>query len=236
MTNYRETEGAVQNGSPAHTDTSGEEALGFVHRWVPRPAAALTLLLLHGTGGDEDDLIPLGQALAPDAALLSVRGRVLENGMPRFFRRLAEGVFDQADLARRTGELRAFLAAAAAHYGFDPTTVVAVGYSNGANLAASLLLRYPHTLHRALLFRAMVPFTPAAPPELAGTDVLLCAGRRDAIVPPAQPGALAALLRAGGAAVILQWQDAGHGLVDGDLRAARLWLAHAAEKHEGHNA
>ncbi|MGH7713946.1 MAG: alpha/beta hydrolase, partial [Gemmatimonadaceae bacterium] len=126
--------------------------LGFIHRYVvgSGPAAATTLLLLHGTGGNEDDLLDLGHALAPGASLLSPRGKALERGAPRFFRRLAEGVFDQQDLALRTDELVAFISAAATEYRFDPGNVIAVGYSNGANIAASVLLRHPETLASAV--------------------------------------------------------------------------------------
>ena len=121
--------------------------LSFIHRFAPgNRLEAPPLLLLHGTGGDENDLLPLGEAIAPGAPLLSVRGQVLEHGMPRFFRRLAEGVFDLADLRQRTHDLAAFVAAASAAYGFDPQRVIAVGYSNGANIAASLLLLHPRDL------------------------------------------------------------------------------------------
>src|SRR5215207_5564250 len=141
--------------------------LAFVHQFVPAQAdGAPTLLLLHGTGGNEHDLLDLGRALYPRAALLSPRGQVRENGMPRFFRRLAEGVFDLDDLRRRTADLAAFIAAASAAYGFDPRRVIAVGYSNGANIAASLLLLYPAALAGAVLFHAMVPLVPEELPSL----------------------------------------------------------------------
>jgi predicted esterase len=198
---------------------------GHRHAWIPPTAAAPTLLLLHGTGGDENDLLPLGRMLLPGAGLLSPRGNVLENGMPRFFRRLAEGVFDEADLRVRTAELAAFVGSAASAYGFDASSVVAVGFSNGANIAASLLLLSPGTLRGAVLFRAMIPLRPPAPPSLAGVQVLLSQGVRDPIVPRSEGEGLAELLRAGGADVTLEWQDAGHGLVDADIAAARAWLA-----------
>ncbi|MGE5927015.1 MAG: alpha/beta hydrolase [Gemmatimonadota bacterium] len=201
---------------------------GHHHVWIPPTAEAPTLLLLHGTGGDENDLLPLGRMLLPGAGLLSPRGNVLENGMPRFFRRLAEGVFDEADLRVRTAELAAFVGSAASAYGFDASTVVAVGFSNGANIAASLLLLSPGTLEGAVLFRAMIPLRPPQPPPLAGVRVLLSEGARDPIVPRAEGEGLAAMLRAGGADVTLEWQDAGHGLVDADISAARAWLAREA--------
>ena len=133
--------------------------LGFVHRFLPpEDESGPTLLLLHGTGGNEEDLIPLGEALAPGAAVLSPRGKVSEHGAPRFFRRLAEGVFDHEDLLFRTHELADFVEAAAEEYGFDRSKLVAVGYSNGANVAGSTILLHPGLLRAAVLFRAMVPF------------------------------------------------------------------------------
>ena len=205
---------------------AGDDTLGFVHRWVPASGTvpAPTLLLLHGTGGNEDDLIPLGRALAPGAALLSPRGKVLEHGMPRFFRRLAEGVFDIPDLVARTHELAAFVTAAAERYGFDRTRVVAVGFSNGANVAASLLLLHPAMLRAAVLFRAMVPFEPETAADLRRTSVFIGAGRADPLVPPIGSERLAAILRDAGADVTLAWQPGGHGLTQPDVDAARRWL------------
>ena len=201
----------------------------FAHRWVPpAPGEEETLLLLHGTGGNEDDLLPLGRAIAPGAGQLSPRGRVLERGMPRFFRRLAEGVFDEADVVRRAGELADFVAHSAEHYGFDPTRVTAVGFSNGANIAAALLLLRPGTLAGAALFRAMVPIRPAELPVLRGRRVLISEGRADPIVAAAEAESLASMLRGAGAEVTLAWQDAGHGLVGADVDAARAWLGAAA--------
>lgn len=186
-----------------------------------------TLLLLHGTGGNEDDLLALGRLLDPDAALLSPRGQVLEHGMPRFFRRLAEGVFDLEDLALRTDALAHFIEVAARQYGFEPATVCAVGFSNGANIAASLLLRHPGLLRSAILFRAMVPFEPQAPTGLRGARVLLNSGRNDPIAPPAQAYRLAELLRDAGADVVLSFDDGGHALTPDQVRAAREWLGQA---------
>lgn len=201
-------------------------ALSFIHRYEPPARPGLpTLLLLHGTGGDETDLLPLGRNLMPEAALLSPRGKVLEQGMPRFFRRLAEGVFDVEDLKRRTGELADFIAEAADHYSFDRRTVVAVGFSNGANIAASLLLSQPGVLSGAVLFRAMVPFVPDAPPPPASASVLLSNGASDPLVPIAETERLAGLLRAAGADVTVEIQPAGHHLTQRDVDRARLWLA-----------
>jgi phospholipase/carboxylesterase len=200
--------------------------LGFVHRFVPgADASQPTLLLLHGTGGNEDDLLPLGQAIARGAALLSPRGQILENGMPRFFRRIAEGVFDQQDLKLRTGQLRTFIEEAEAAYRLSPQKLIAVGFSNGANIAASLLLRYPDALAGAILIRAMVPFIPETTPNLQGRPILLLSGTTDGIVLPENTQQLHSILQSSGANVQLHWEKAGHGLTKGDLTAAQTWLA-----------
>jgi predicted esterase/catechol 2,3-dioxygenase-like lactoylglutathione lyase family enzyme len=209
-------------------DVSGE-ALGFVHRYVPPNAGAelaggTTLLLLHGTGGDEEDLIPVGRELLPGAGMLSPRGKVLERGAPRFFRRIAEGVFDQEDLARRTEELASFVEAAATTYQLERDGIVAVGFSNGANIAASLLLRRPGLLRGAVLFSPMVPFEPETLPRLDGTSVFIGAGRTDQIAPAAQAERLAALLREAGADVTLHWEPGGHALTRAELAAAHEWI------------
>jgi predicted esterase len=201
-------------------------ALSFVHHYQAGAApGGPTLLLLHGTGGNEQDLLPLAAELLPGGGVLSPRGKVLEQGMARFFRRLSEGVFDLEDLRIRTGELADFVTAAAAHYQFDRTRVIAVGFSNGANIAGSLLLLRPEILHRAVLFRAMVPLVPAPLPSIPRTPVLVSNGSADPIVPVAETERLAALLRAAGAEVTLVWQQVGHQLVQADLVGAREWLA-----------
>ncbi len=199
--------------------------LGFVHVFHPpaTPAAPI-LLLLHGTGGNEHDLVSLKDALRPDAGVLSPRGQVLERGMPRFFRRLAEGVFDIDDLKQRTHDLAGFVSRASAHYGFASDRIVAAGFSNGANIAASLLLLEPATLAGAILFRAMVPLVPDPLPSLPGTPVLLSNGRRDPLVAPAETERLAGLLRTAGADVTLAWQESGHELTEADVAQARDWL------------
>ncbi len=208
-----------------------EESLGFAHRFVPSEGDdRTTLLLLHGTGGDENDLIPLGRMLDDRAALLSPRGKVLENGAPRFFRRLAEGVFDHDDLIKRTHELAAFVQEATSDYGLDPKRVFAVGFSNGANIAASLLLLHPGQLTGAVLLRAMVPFEPETPPDLSGVPVYLAAGRSDQLVPPENTQRLAELLRSFGAEVTLDWRPGGHGVDRADIEDARDWLAAVLEK------
>jgi phospholipase/carboxylesterase len=201
--------------------------MDFIHRFVPAPegSTARTLLLLHGTGGNEDDMLPLGRQLDPTAALLSPRGNVLENGMPRFFRRLAEGIFDEEDVVRRAHELAEFVIAASARYQFDLTQMTAVGYSNGANIAAAVLLLEPEVLAGAILLRAMVPLVPPALPDLAHRRVLLSSGERDPIVPVENAERLAAMLREAGADVSLRIEPAGHALARGDIEAAKQWLA-----------
>jgi phospholipase/carboxylesterase len=198
--------------------------LGFAHRFYPGETDA-TLLLLHGTGGSEDDLVPLGRDLAPGAALLSPRGKVSEYGAARFFRRLAEGVFDQEDLVFRTHELADFVENASEEYGFDLSKLVAVGYSNGANIAASLMLLHPDLLRAAVLFRAMVPFEPEETPDLSGMRVFLSAGRRDRMIPPQNTERLAEILREAGADLDLRWRDTGHPLTYEEVAEARDWLA-----------
>jgi phospholipase/carboxylesterase len=195
----------------------------FIHEFIPG-SSSRTLLLLHGTGGNERDLIPLGRELDPNAALLSPRGKVLENEMPRFFRRLAEGVFDLEDLKYRTNELANFVAAAGEHYGFTSDNVVAAGYSNGANIAASMLLLRPEIIHRAILFRAMVPLIPDKLPDLSSVRVWIGAGDQDPIIPPSEVQRLVELLRRAGADVTIRFFNAGHGLTNDDLEAARHWL------------
>jgi len=199
--------------------------LGFEHVFAaPAAPDAPILLLLHGTGGNEHDLVPLAESLAPGAAVLSPRGKVLERGMPRFFRRLAEGVFDLDDLRFRTHELAEFVGAASRHYGFDRARVVAVGFSNGANVAASTLLLEPGVLAGAVLFRAMVPIVPDPLPSLQGTPVFMSNGRTDSLIPAADAERLAELLRQAGAGVTLHWQPGGHQLTRQDVAQAQEWL------------
>lgn len=197
--------------------------LGFIHRFIPatqpgKPA----LLLLHGTGGDENDLVPLGAQLSPGAALLSPRGKVLENGMPRFFRRLAEGVFDLPDLKARTAELADFVAAARKAYRLEAP--VAVGFSNGANIAAALLLTRPEALRGAVLWRAMLPFEPEPLPALTGKLILLLSGSNDTMIPAPSSQRLAAVLQAAGADLLYKVLPTGHNLTQNDLNLAAQWL------------
>jgi predicted esterase len=200
--------------------------MDFIHVYKsPADPGGPVLLMLHGTGGNEHDLVPLADALLPGAGVLSPRGQVLERGVPLFFLRLAEGVFDIDDLKRRSEDLADFIASAAAKYGFATHDLTAVGFSNGANMAAALLLLRPDALGGAVLFRAMVPLTPDALPKLPATPVLLSNGRSDPLVSADETERLAALLRSAGADVTVSWQHAGHELTDRDVMTAREWLA-----------
>jgi phospholipase/carboxylesterase len=198
--------------------------LGFIHRFEPatRPGRR-PLLLLHGTGGDENDLVPLGARMAPGSALLSPRGKVRENGMPRFFRRLAEGVFDLDDLKARAHELGEFIERARVAYALDAP--ITVGFSNGANIASALMLLRPDALAGAVLMRGTVPFVPDEIPDLARVPVLILAATADPMVSPDSRLALADLLRRAGADVTGVELDAGHGLTPQDLALASRWLA-----------
>lgn len=195
----------------------------FAHQFVPGRSGR-TLLLLHGTGGDEHDLLPWGRELDGEAALLSPRGQVSENGQPRFFRRLAEGVFDEADVIRRAHELADFVEQAALQYDFDREKLIAVGYSNGANIASAMLLLRPGTMHGAALLRAMVPLVPNELPDLRKAPVLIVSGNGDPIVPAENARRLGALLKRAGAEVTLRFEEAGHNLTAETLALTRRWL------------
>jgi predicted esterase len=202
--------------------------LGFEHVYIPPgpTPSDWTLLLLHGTGGDEHDLVPLGRQLAPRAALLSPRGKVLEAGMPRFFRRLAVGQLDIPDLLERTDELAAFIGAAAEAYDRNPDRVAALGFSNGANIGVSLLLRHPTLLRAAALLRPMLPYEPESELALGDVDVLIAAGEGDPYSSPQQTARLAEVLGEAGARVSVHVEPgAGHSLGRGDLRALQTFLA-----------
>jgi predicted esterase len=198
--------------------------LGFVHRFISGKDRRLTLVLLHGTGGNEEDLIPLGSVLAPDASLLSPRGKVVENGLPRFFHRLAEGLFDVEDLKFRSRELADFVNDASATYGFEPKSVALVGYSNGANIAAGMILGEFLVPAAAMLFRPMVPFTPDNPPNLNGLRVFISSGNFDQMVPRGESERLARLLRDAGAKVTHNREDSSHGLTNEEATKASRWL------------
>lgn len=203
--------------------------LDFIHRFIPaKEDSPRTLLLLHGTGADENDLIDLGHTLDPNAALLSPRGKVLENGRPRFFRRLAEGVFDEEDVIARAHELAQFVDHAAKQYKIDIDHLVAAGYSNGANIAAAMMLLGVARFSEAILLRAMVPLSKIEQlPDLKQTRALISAGEFDPIARVPIARELAELLRNAGANVTLQLQSSGHELTVGDVETARKWLGAA---------
>jgi phospholipase/carboxylesterase len=205
------------------SDSSASADLGFIHRFAPASEENLPpLLLLHGTGGDENDLISLGLRLAPGAALLSPRGKVVENGAPRFFRRLNEGVFDLKDLKFRTHELADFVLRAGKAYGIGKP--IAIGFSNGANIAASMLLLRPEVLAGAILIRVTTPFDWERAPDLSGMPVLILSGARDPLVPAAKRDKLAAMLKSAGADVTYEVLNAQHHLSADDLVVAGGWL------------
>ncbi|MCJ1908017.1 alpha/beta hydrolase [Planococcus ruber] len=182
-----------------------------------------TFLLLHGTGGNENDLLPLAKHIDPEASVLSVRGNVSENGMPRFFKRLAEGVFDMEDLKARTEELNEFIGKAAKDHGFDRSNVIAIGYSNGANIAANLLFTYSDALKGAILHHPMVPNRETELPDLAGVPVFISAGTNDPICPSEESTDLESLLKNAGAQVHLHWENYGHQLTMPEVEAAKVW-------------
>jgi phospholipase/carboxylesterase len=212
-----------EKGHPMDAQT--ETTLSHIHRFVDGDRSR-PLLLLHGTGGDEDDLLPLGRIIAPGAALLSPRGQVREGSANRFFRRLAEGVFDVPDLKARSGALARFVGEARRAYGLEAP--VALGFSNGANIAAAMLLLHPLALAGAALLRAMTPFEPEALPALAGTPVLILSGAMDPIVPREDGARLAAMLAEAGAEVAHRILPAGHGLTREDAAITSAWLSERA--------
>jgi phospholipase/carboxylesterase len=201
--------------------------LAFTHRFVPAtdPTRAETLLVLHGTGGDENDLIGLGQAIAPGAAILSPRGKVVEHGASRFFKRLAEGVFDPKEVRSRAEELARFVHSAISKYNLDPARVFAFGFSNGANIASTVMLIEPGLLQGAVLFRPMVVFEPDNHPDLSGTAVLVSSGRMDPIVPVDNVERLVEVLESANAEVTVKWQLAAHNLLPSEVREATDWFA-----------
>ncbi len=201
----------------------------FIHHYTPASEAdAPTLLLLHGTGGNENSMLALGSQFAPGAGILSPRGKILEGTMPRFFRRKAEGVFDMEDLIFRTHELADWIERAIDAYNIAPESVIAVGYSNGANIAASTLLLRPETLKHAILLRPMLPLRPEQLPDLSGVNVLIETGLRDQMVPFSQAEVLAHLLNGCNAAVTFQKQPTGHGLTEADVLESRQWIQQIA--------
>jgi predicted esterase len=200
--------------------------LGFIHRFIPaEDQSAGTLLVLHGTGGNENDLVGIGQAIAPGAAILSPRGNVLENGAPRFFRRIAEGVFDPKEVHSRGEELARFIRAAVVTYRLDPSRIFALGYSNGANIASTVMLIEPGSIQGSILFRPMLVYEPSRKNDLSGSSVFISAGRMDPIVPTTSVEQLAEIFRSVNADVTLKWQLAGHSLVPSEVREASEWFA-----------
>lgn len=203
-----------------------KEDFTYIHQYEPGTGEedAATLLLLHGTGGDESSLRDLGRMILPGAAQLRPRGNVLENGMPRYFRRFAEGILDVGDLKRRTGDLVGFIQQASERYGFDAHQIIAAGFSNGANIAASMLFLSPQTLHAAILLHPMLPFEPEQLPDLRGKPIFIGAGRADPLVPSAQTEQLAELLKRAGAAVSIFWHNGGHTVSGEEVKAIKSWL------------
>lgn len=225
---------------------SNNPQLGFIHRFIyptnsddltgtqdgqkaREKISSTTFLLLHGTGGNEEDLISLAYELDQSAAILSPRGKVLENGVaPRFFRRLTEGVFDVEDLKFRTNELANFVKNASNTYGFDMDHLIAVGYSNGPNIASSMLLLRPEVLSAAILFRAMVPLLPQVLPDLTNKHIFMSSGLHDPIIPKQETERLIGLFKKAGAKVSLHWQNSGHELRMNEINTAREWLSNLA--------
>lgn len=196
-------------------------------------AKAPTLILFHGTGGTERDLLPLAKKISPKSSVLSLRGNVLENGMPRFFRRLAEGIFDEADLIYRTKEVNDFLNQAAAQYELDRNNFIAIGYSNGANIAASLLFHYENALNGAILHHPMVPRRGIKLPNLTGVPIFIGAGENDPLCTAAETEELDRLLSEAGASVSVHWEQSGHQLTYSEVEAAAAWFAAAASGKAG---
>jgi len=225
---------------------SNNPQLGFIHRFIyptnsddlkgtrdgqkaREKISSTTFLLLHGTGGNEEDLISLAYELDQSAAILSPRGKVLENGVaPRFFRRLTEGVFDVEDLKFRTNELANFVKNASNTYGFDMDHLIAVGYSNGVNIASSMILLRPEVLSAAILFRAMVPLLPQVLPDLTNKHIFMSSGLHDPIIPKQETESLIGLFKKAGAKVSLHWQNSGHELRMNEINTAREWLSNLA--------
>lgn len=200
------------------------DALFFIHKWIPAESIVsdpVTLLLLHGTGGDENALLTVGKEMCPGAALLALRGKVLEDDLS--FGRFTEA--DMGDLKSRTEELAQFIGAASKRYGFRERRLIVVGYANGANLAASLILLHPHYLAGAVLFRPIVPLVPDLIGDFGHLAVFIGAARLDPLIPSGQPEELAALFESGGADVTISWHQGGRDLGEDDIQAAKYWLA-----------
>jgi predicted esterase len=224
--------GFIHHFIPPRSEEGGASTVTRTSRQETAAKAFTTFLLLHGTGGNEEDLIPLAYELDKRAAILSPRGKVLENGVaPRFFRRLAEGVFDLEDLKFRTNELADFVNDASKAYGFDLQRIVAVGYSNGANIASSILLLRPEILSSAILFRAMVPLVPEILPDLTKKYIFMSSGLHDPIVSRQEADRLFGLFKKAGANISLNWQESGHELTMEEIRKAKEWLLQSSPHH-----
>ncbi len=208
--------------------------LNFIHQYVPGPSseAARPYILLHGTGGDEHDLIPVARKIDPYGCFLSPRGKVQEGNRLRYFKRVRPGVFDLEDLSFRTDELAGFLNRASVEYGFRLDDAVAVGYSNGANMAASLLLRYPGMLAGAVLMRPVLPYPVENPPMMEGVHVLILSGEDDELIPLEQAIALVPVFEASGALVKHEVLPAGHSITEEDVERTRQWVASIRNKDE----
>jgi len=203
------------------------EQLNFKHKYIPssNPNNRNTVLLLHGTGGNEESLVPIVDMILTEAAILSPRGQILENGMPRFFRRIAEGVFDLKDLELRTRELATFIEESSRNYGLESNKIIAVGYSNGANIASSVMLTYPGLISKAALFHPMIPFVPKNSPDLSNTGILITAGTNDPIVSREETLELNKMFQDYGADVEIFWHDSGHNLVREELDKTKNFLS-----------
>ncbi|WP_199431425.1 alpha/beta hydrolase [Qaidamihabitans albus] len=199
--------------------------LSLEHRFHDGDRDAPVLLLLHGTGGGPDDLLGLGKELSPASPMLAPAGPVSEGGAARWFRRLAEGVFDVEDVVYRAGQLAEFLVEARERYDLAGRRTVAVGFSNGANIAAAVLLLRPDVLTEAALFAAMLPVPDPPVHDLSGTRVFLSNGKRDPMAPLDSTERLIALLRERSAEVSTHRHDGGHQISVDGFEAARTWLA-----------
>jgi phospholipase/carboxylesterase len=199
-------------------------SVDFIHQFVPGKSGA-TILLLHGTGGDENDLMPIGKGLAPGSAILSPRGRVSEHGAARFFARIAPGVFDEKEVRTRAAELAEWIESAIAKYSIDQTKIYALGYSNGANIAAAMMLLHPGVIAGGLLLRPMAVIRPQPLPDLKGAPILISAGQHDHEIPAPEAEALGRLLSEAGAVVDFAMQNSGHELIPTDFQIGKQWFA-----------
>ena len=202
----------------------------YVHAVEGAGAGKPLLFLFHGTGGDETQMLGLGGVLAQEAALVAPRGDVSEMGALRFFRRTAEGVYDMDDLARATAKMEGFVRAHVE--AAKPAAVMALGYSNGANILASTLFTAPNMFDATVLMHPLIPFEPKIAGSLAGRRILVTAGERDPICPPHLTARLESWLRAAGADVTMVRHQGGHEIRPEEIDAARRFLAAATEREQ----